>query len=145
MDRAKLLEVEERIRVCTKCNLCKSRTMAVPGEGSNESGILFIGEAPGANEDKKGIPFCGAAGKFFDELLKSINLDRNKVYVTNTVKCRPPGIRDPLPEEIASCKPWLDMQIEILNPEIICVLGRHSMERFLPGMKISSIHGKVFL
>jgi uracil-DNA glycosylase len=137
-------ELDKQIKDCTKCDLCKARIQAVPGDGSFKADILFIGEAPGAREDEKGIPFCGPAGKFLDELLSSISLSRKDIYITNMVKCRPPSNRDPEPEEIETCRDWLDKQIELINPKIIVVLGRHSMAKFMPNKKISQIHGKVF-
>ena len=103
---------------------------------------MFIGEGPGAKEDELGRPFVGAAGKFLDEMLGTISLKREEVYIANVVKCRPPQNRDPLPEEVAACWPWLLEQIKIIQPKLIVTLGRHSMERFLPNQKISQIHGK---
>jgi len=140
-----LNEVADEVIVCTKCNLSKTRTQAVPGEGSNEAQILFVGEGPGVQEDKNGRPFCGPAGKFLDEMLASIELDRNKVFITNIVKCRPPENRDPEDEEKDACWSYLEKQIQILDPKLIITLGRHSMMRLLPGMgTISKIHGKPF-
>ena len=140
-----LLELEERIKVCQLCELAKGRTNAVPGQGNPNADVVFVGEGPGANEDKQGIPFCGASGKFLDQLLASINLDRSTVYITNVVKCRPPGNRDPYPQEIDICtKHYLFNQIEMINPKVICMLGRHSMGLFLKDMKISQVHGKAF-
>lgn len=131
------------VRECEKCPLSKTRTNAVPGEGDPESDIIFVGEAPGAREDEQGIPFCGPAGKFLDELLVSINLNRNKVFIANTVKCRPPGNRDPEEDEKDACWPYLEEQIKIINPKIIVCLGRHSLSRLLPGAgSISKIHGQ---
>jgi DNA polymerase len=103
---------------------------------------MFIGEAPGFNEDRTGRPFCGVAGTFLTQLIESIGLKREDVYITNIVKSRPPGNRDPLPEEIAACKPWLDKQLEIIKPKVIVTLGRFSMSRFFPGKTISRIHGQ---
>lgn len=103
---------------------------------------MFIGEGPGKKEDELGRPFVGAAGKFLDEMLEAIKLKREDVYIANVVKCRPPANRDPLPEESEACWPWLEKQIEIINPKLVVTLGRHSMERFLPNQKISKIHGK---
>lgn len=126
------------------CSLRAQATQAVPGEGNASAAILFIGEAPGAKEDEQGRPFVGAAGKFLNEMLASINLKREDVYITNIVKYRPPNNRDPLPEEIASCEEWLKEQIKIIQPKIIVTLGRHALEHFLPGKKISEAHGRVF-
>lgn len=127
---------------CSRCVLRETCTRVVPGEGSAEAEIMFIGEGPGQKEDELGRPFVGAAGKFLDEMLGIINLEREDVYIANVVKCRPPGNRDPLPEEAAACWPWLMGQIKIIDPKLIVTLGRHSMERFLPGRKISIVHGK---
>ena len=134
---------------CVKCPLHKSRTTVVVGSGDINSKILLVGEAPGKNEDLKGLPFVGAAGKFLDELLASINLDRSDVYITNTLKCRPPQNRDPLPDELASCKQWLDVQFDIIKPKVVVSLGRFSMRYFqdrfgLPNENISKVHGLVF-
>ena len=137
-------KLRKEILNCKKCNLCKLRTNAVPGEGSIQSKIFFIGEAPGANEDKEGIPFCGRSGKLLDELLESINLKRNDVFITNIVKCRPPENRDPSENEIKKCSPYLKRQIKIINPTVICTLGRYSASLFIKNRKISEIHGKVF-
>ena len=129
----------------TKCSLCVLRStckQVVPGDGSAEAEIMFIGEGPGQKEDELGIPFVGAAGKFLDEMLGTIKLKREDVYIANVVKCRPPANRDPLLEESEACWLWLEKQIATINPKLIVTLGRHSMERFLPSQKISQIHGK---
>lgn len=139
-----LEEWNKKMLTCTKCRLCEGRTQVVPGQGNLQAEIVFIGEGPGATEDIQGIPFCGASGKFLDELLDSIHLSRKDVFITNIVKCRPPKNRDPLPDEIDACRPWLDGQLTRLHPKVLCVLGRHSMGKFLPGKKISIVHGKVF-
>ena len=120
-----LNKIREEVLVCTKCPLSKSRTIAVPGEGSFSSEIMFIGEAPGATEDIKGIPFCGAAGKFLDEMLEVIGLGRSDIFITNTVKCRPPENRDPEDSEKEACRPYLDRQFKAINPKLIVCLGRH--------------------
>jgi DNA polymerase len=138
----KLDELNKKMLACSKCILRSACTQVVPGEGSADAEIMFIGEGPGQKEDELGRPFVGAAGKFLDELLKTINIKREEVYIANVVKCRPPGNRDPLPDEVGACWPWLVEQIKIINPRLIAILGRHSMERFLPGQKISQIHGK---
>lgn len=127
---------------CSKCALRAGCTRVVPGEGSAEAEIMFIGEGPGKKEDELGRPFVGAAGKFLEEMLGMINLKREQVYIANVVKCRPPENRDPLPEEAEECWAWLMEQIKIIDPKLIVTLGRHSMEKFLPGRKISEIHGK---
>jgi uracil-DNA glycosylase family 4 len=135
-------QLEAAIRVCTSCTLHKGRTQAVPGEGPVNADIMFIGEGPGFHEDRQGRPFVGAAGQFLEELLASINLTREQVYIANVVKCRPPGNRDPLPEELTACAPYLDRQIELIQPKVIVTLGRFSMARFFPGASISKIHGQ---
>ena len=137
-----LKEVASQVAVCEKCALHYSRKRAVPGEGPADSKIMFIGEGPGFYENEQGRPFVGAAGQFLEELLKKIGLRREQVYITNVVKCRPPGNRDPLPDELASCSDYLERQIEALNPRVIVTLGRYSMARFLPMSKISDIHGQ---
>ncbi|MCK5084293.1 MAG: uracil-DNA glycosylase [Candidatus Pacebacteria bacterium] len=137
-----LEELNNQILKCEKCALCKTRTNVVPGEGSFKAEIMFIGEGPGKKEDELGRPFVGAAGKLLDKLIESIKLSREDVYIANVVKCRPPKNRDPFPEEVDSCRKWLDEQIEIIRPKIIILLGRHSMDRFLPNQKISIDHGK---
>lgn len=140
---AELDEIRNQVLECTKCKLSKTRNTAVPGEGDYGTEIMFIGEAPGATEDEKGIPFCGAAGKFLDEMLASIGLDRTKIFITNVVKCRPPGNRDPEDDEKISCRPYLDRQIELIKPKLIVCLGRHAMASLLPGqVSISALHGK---
>lgn len=136
-----LTELYEQIKVCHKCEISKTRTNAVPGEGPEDAEIMFIGEAPGWNEDKQGRPFVGQAGQFLDKLLASINLDRKKVYITNVIKTRPPENRDPSPIEIQNCTPWLERQLEIIKPKMIVTLGRYSMAKFFPGKSISKIHG----
>jgi uracil-DNA glycosylase family 4 len=137
-----LKEVAVEVSTCSKCNLCKGRTKAVPGEGSPNARILFIGEGPGFHEDRQGRPFVGPAGQFLDELLASINLKRSDVFITNVVKCRPPNNRDPLPEEISACDEYLDRQIAALKPQVIVTLGRYSMAKFFANEKISAIHGR---
>lgn len=136
-----LNELNKDMLACSKCALRAGCKQVVPGAGSAEAKIMFIGEGPGQKEDELGVPFVGAAGKFLDEMLGIINLKREEVYIANVVKCRPPQNRDPLPEEAATCWPWLLEQIRIIRPKLIVTLGRHSMERFLPGQKISQVHG----
>ncbi len=138
-----LKKIEEEVRSCEKCDLCKTRTKAVPGFGDFNAEIMFVGEAPGRNEDLKGEPFVGAAGKVLDGLLESIELNRENIFITNIVKCRPPKNRDPLPEEVYNCSNYLEKQVELIKPKIIVLLGRHAMDRFLPNLKISLDHGKV--
>ena len=139
---SELTELYEQIRTCEKCILSQGRTHAVPGEGPEDAEIMFIGEGPGFHEDRLGRPFVGAAGKYLDELLGKIGIRREEVYIANVVKCRPPGNRDPRPEEIEACRPYLDKQIEIVRPRIIVTLGRFSMQRYFPGASISRIHGR---
>lgn len=138
----KLRKLNDEMAKCSQCALRPGCKNVVPGEGSAEAEIMFIGEGPGAKEDELGRPFVGAAGKFLDEMLSIIDLKRDQVYIANVVKCRPPGNRDPLPEEVSVCWPWLLEQIKIIQPKLIVTLGRHSMERFLPGQKISQVHGR---
>ena len=135
-------EIAAEIRVCTRCELSKTRTRSVPGEGPADARMMLIGEAPGWNEDQQGRPFVGAAGKFLEELLGIAGLTRGEVFITNVVKSRPPGNRDPLPDEIAACAPFLERQIETIDPDGIVTLGRFSMARWFPGERISRIHGQ---
>lgn len=137
-----LEQLNKKMLACSQCVLRATCRTVVPGEGPADAEIMFIGEGPGQKEDELGRPFVGAAGKFLDEMLASINLKREEIYIANVVKCRPPENRDPLPEETETCWTWLMEQIKIINPKLIVTLGRHSMERFLPGQKISRIHGK---
>lgn len=139
---SELANLGEQIRVCQRCRLAKSRTLAVPGEGPDHAEIMMIGEGPGFHEDRQGRPFVGAAGKFLDELLASINLKREDIFITNVVKCRPPQNRDPEPDEIEACKPYLDRQIELIQPKIIITISRFAMARWFADKKISEIHGK---
>jgi len=136
-----LSELHNEIAVCQRCDLYKYRTKAVPGEGSENAEIMFIGEAPGWHEDQQGLPFVGPAGQYLDNLLVSINLKRGQVYIANVIKCRPQGNRDPLPAEISACRKWLDLQIEVIHPKMIVTLGRYSMAMFFSGKSISQIHG----
>jgi uracil-DNA glycosylase family 4 len=136
-----LEDIAAEIRVCPLCDLSRTRTLAVPGAGPATSKIMFIGEGPGWNEDKQGLPFVGAAGKYLDELLGIAGLRRGDVFITNVVKCRPPGNRDPLPDEIAACSGYLDRQIAVIDPVLVVTLGRFSMARWFAGEKISKIHG----
>lgn len=137
-----LERVAQEVAICQKCQLHFSRKRAVPGEGPSNSKIMFIGEGPGFYENEQGRPFVGAAGKFLEELLASIGMRREQVFIGNVVKCRPPGNRDPLPEEIEACSNYLDRQIAAINPQIIVTLGRYSMAKFLPNAKISAVHGQ---
>lgn len=137
-----LKAIEEEVAECTACKLHLSRKLAVPGSGSPEADIMFIGEAPGFHENEQGIPFVGAAGRFLDELLGGINLKREDVFICNVVKCRPPGNRDPEPEEMEACLGYLNRQIQAIQPKVIVTLGRFSMARYFPRAKISQIHGQ---
>jgi len=137
-----LAKIAQETAVCEKCELHYSRKNAVAGEGPANAEIMLIGEGPGFHENEQGRPFVGAAGKFLEELLGLIGLKRSDVYITNVVKCRPPGNRDPQPEELAACSDYLERQIRAINPKVIVTLGRYSMARFLPKAKISLIHGQ---
>jgi len=137
-----LREISAQVAVCQACALHHSRKHAVPGEGNPRSEIMFIGEGPGFHENEQGRPFVGQAGKFLDELLEAAGYKREEVFITNVVKCRPPGNRDPLPEELAACGRYLDRQIETINPCVIVTLGRISMGKYLSNARISEIHGK---
>ncbi len=139
-----LKQVSQQVAVCKKCVLHHSRKRAVPGEGPAAATIMLIGEGPGFHENEQGRPFVGQAGKFLDELLASIQMQREGVFLTNVVKCRPPGNRDPLPEELAACGDYLERQIETINPQVIVTLGRFSTARFLPNAKISDVHGQSY-
>ncbi len=137
-----LLALYEEIADCPACELARNRTQTVPGAGPAPAEVMCIGEAPGAREDEQGLPFVGPAGRFLDELLGGIGLSRETVHIANVVKCRPPGNRDPQPEEIAACSPFLERQIAIVDPLLIVTLGRYSMSRWFPGAAISRIHGR---
>ena len=143
MDSFDLLrEIGREVSTCERCILKNTRKRAVPGEGPEDAEIMLVGEGPGFHENEQGRPFVGAAGQFLSELLKRSGLTRDKVFITNVVKCRPPGNRDPLPEELNACAGYLDRQIEVLNPKMIITLGRYSMARYFPMGKISIIHGQ---
>jgi uracil-DNA glycosylase family 4 len=132
----------QEIADCPACALAKTRTQTVPGSGPAPAEVMCIGEAPGAREDERGVPFIGAAGRYLDELLDGIALSREGVHIANVVKCRPPGNRDPDPEEMMACQPFLDRQIALVDPLLIVTLGRFSMARWFPGATISRIHGQ---
>src|SRR5207248_4328274 len=133
--------VAGEVRGCLLCALARGRTQAVPGEGNPLSDVLFVGEGPGGREDATGRPFVGPAGQLLTELLRAIGWDRSEVFITNVVKCRPPGNRDPQPEEIAACSDYLSRQTALIKPRVVVTLGRYSLSRFLPGQPISKIHG----
>jgi len=137
-----LEQLSEAVQSCTLCSLYQGRTHAVPGEGPLSADIMFVGEGPGFHEDRQGRPFVGAAGKFLEELLVSIDMTREQVYIANVVKCRPPGNRDPLPDELSACEPYLERQIQLIKPRVIVTLGRFSMYRYFTGASISKIHGQ---
>jgi uracil-DNA glycosylase family 4 len=137
-----LQQIHEEVQSCTKCGLHFSRKHGVAGAGPTDADIMFIGEGPGFHENETGIPFVGGAGRFLDELLESIGMKREEVFIGNVVKCRPPGNRDPQLEELAACDPFLERQISAINPKVIVTLGRFSMAKFMPNAKISEIHGQ---
>jgi DNA polymerase len=139
--RAALEAVATEVRTCTKCRLHETRTLAVPGEGSPDTEVVFVGEGPGFNEDRQGRPFVGRAGDLLTKFLGTLEWQRDDVFITNVVKCRPPDNRDPEPDEVAACAPYLRRQLEILDPALIVTLGRHSLGRFMPGERISQAHG----
>lgn len=138
----KLEALRQQIETCTRCELHRTANNAVPGEGNPNARILLIGEAPGFHEDSQGKPFVGNSGKFLTELLAKAGLSREDVFITNVVKHRPPGNRDPLPDEMTACAHFLREQIEIINPDVIVTLGRFSMAKYFPGERISKIHGQ---
>ncbi len=138
-----LAQLAGKISVCTNCVLNETRKKSVPGDGPADAEIMFIGEGPGFHENEQGHPFVGAAGKFLDQLLAQAGVTRDEVFIANVVKCRPPGNRDPLPEELVACDEYLEAQIQTINPSIIVTLGRFSMNKFIPGAKISTIHGQM--
>jgi uracil-DNA glycosylase family 4 len=138
-----LTAVASEVRGCTRCPLHRGRTQAVPGEGNPISDVLLVGEGPGAREDATGRPFVGPAGQLLTELLGTLGWAREDVFIANVVKCRPPSNRDPEPEEIAACSGYLDRQEAALDPAVIVTLGRHSLQRYLPGARISAVHGQL--
>jgi len=137
-----LQEIAGQVSGCTLCQLSLSRKKAVPGEGPGNVEIILIGEGPGFYENEQGRPFVGPAGNFLNELLQKAGVSRGEVFITNVVKCRPPGNRDPLPDELSACNVFLDRQIEVINPLVIVTLGRYSMAKFLPNVRISEVHGQ---
>jgi DNA polymerase len=138
-----LEKVAEQVRICTLCGLCESRTNAVPGEGSSSAELMLIGEAPGRSEDEQGRPFVGAAGKLLTEALGQAGISREDVFITNIVKCRPPNNRVPTDQERETCRPYLERQIRLINPKIVCILGRTAYESLLKGGSITSNRGKL--
>ena len=139
--RAALDAIAAEVRVCTRCRLAETRTRAVPGEGHPDTEVMFVGEGPGQTEDAQGRPFVGRAGELLVKLLATLGWRRQEVFITNIVKCRPPGNRDPEPDEIAACAPYLERQLEVLDPAVVVTLGRFSMGHFRPGQRITQIHG----
>jgi DNA polymerase len=137
-----LQQIHEEVQTCTRCGLNFSRKHGVSGAGPANAEIMIIGEGPGFHENETGIPFVGGSGRFLDELLEGIGLQREKVFVGNVVKCRPPGNRDPQSDELAACDPYLERQIAAINPKVIVTLGRFSMAKFFPDAKMSEIHGR---
>ena len=136
-------QIASEVSACTKCALHSTRKLAVPGEGPENAEIMLIGEGPGFNENEQGRPFVGAAGNFLNELLAQAGLKRSDVWIGNVVKCRPPGNRDPLPDELAACNEYLERQIAAIQPKIIITLGRFSMGKYMPGVKITQVHGQM--
>ena len=141
--RAALEAIAAEVQTCTRCRLAEGRTRAVPGEGHPDTEVVFVGEGPGFNEDQQGRPFVGAAGGFLEELLGTVGWRRRDVFITNVVKCRPPENRDPEPDEIAACAPFLRRQLEVIDPALLVTLGRFSMQSFMPGARIGQVHGIV--
>jgi DNA polymerase len=140
---ALLSAVAAEVSGCTRCPLHVGRNLTVPGEGNPMTDVLLVGEGPGAREDATGRPFVGPAGQLLDELLGAIGWAREDVFIANVVKCRPPGNRDPEPEEIGACRPYLDRQEAALDPAVIVTLGRHSLRRYLPDARIGEVHGRL--
>jgi uracil-DNA glycosylase family 4 len=139
-----LQNLHQEVRECPLCMLSQTRTKAVPGSGDPRAQIMIVGEAPGQQEDLQGLPFIGAAGQLLNKLLASIGIAREEVYITNIVKCRPPGNRDPLPVEVTACSGYLDRQVDLIKPAVILLLGRHAVQRLLPGLEgISRVHGQL--
>jgi len=137
-----LVKVSSEVVVCTKCRLCQTRRNAVPGEGLESSKVIFVGEAPGEQEDAQGRPFVGAAGKLLTELLASVGLRREDIYITNVVKCRPPNNRPPRKDEAAACRPYLNRQISLITPRIICPMGNSAINSLLDSDKsVTDLHG----
>ncbi len=139
--RTALEAIAAEVTVCTRCRLHEGRTKAVPGEGHPDTEVVFVGEGPGMNEDRVGRPFVGRAGDLLVRFLGTIDWKREDVFITNVVKCRPPDNRDPEPDEIAACQPYLQRQLAVIDPALVVTLGRHSMARYIPGARISQVHG----
>jgi uracil-DNA glycosylase len=138
-----LEKIAADVRGCPLCKLARTRKNAVPGEGQISARIMFIGEAPGRSEDEKGKPFVGAAGRILDDLLKKAGIERSQVFITNIVKCRPPNNRVPEEDELIACRPYLDRQIALIKPKVICILGRTAYSSILGGSSITANRGKI--
>ena len=138
-----LEKIAADVRGCPLCKLARTRKNAVPGEGQISAKIMFIGEAPGRSEDEKGKPFVGAAGRILDDLLKKVGIERSQVFITNIVKCRPPNNRVPEEDELIACRPYLDRQIALIKPKVICILGRTAYSSILGGSSITANRGKI--
>lgn len=143
IDAMDLPALAAEVRSCLRCPLAQGRTQAVPGEGAANALVMLVGEGPGFEEDRQGRPFVGRSGKFLTAMLQRVGIQREEVYITNVVKCRPPENRDPLPEEVAACSAYLTRQVELVNPRIIVTLGRISLRRWFPTGTITTLHGQV--
>ncbi|HZB00266.1 MAG TPA: uracil-DNA glycosylase [Nitrososphaera sp.] len=142
-DDDSLEKIAAEVRGCPLCKLARTRKNAVPGEGQLSAKIMFIGEAPGRSEDEKGRPFVGAAGRVLDDLLKKAGIERSQVFITNIVKCKPPNNRVPKEDELTACRPYLDRQIALIKPKVICILGRTAYSSLLGGSSITANRGKI--
>ena len=142
-NNVELARLSDEIRVCQLCALASSRTHAVPGDGAADAVVMFVGEGPGYEEDQQGLPFVGRSGQYLTQVMNESGIRRKDVYITNVVKCRPPGNRDPLPLELEACSGYLDRQVALINPRIIVTLGRFSMRRWFPTGSITKIHGQI--
>jgi DNA polymerase len=140
---SELEQLAEQIRTCQRCRLAQTRLKAVPGEGPDNAPLMLIGEGPGFHEDRQGRPFVGKSGNLLEDLLATVGLARRDVFIANVVKCRPPDNRDPLPDEIEACRPYLDRQIALIQPRLVITLGRISMARYFPGQSITRVHGQI--
>lgn len=144
MDKEQQIKnLNAKMTTCLNCALRATCSRVVPGTGNPQAQIMFIGEAPGKKEDESGIPFLGSSGKILDKMLAEIKIKREDVYLTNICKCRPPQNRDPLPEEVSTCLPWLEKEIEIIDPKIIVTLGKYALNSLASAAKISEVHGKI--
>ena len=140
-----LAEFDQSLRDCQECRLASGRTQVVFGTGNPQATIMFVGEAPGFHEDQQGIPFVGAAGKLLTELLESVGLSRSEIYIANVIKCRPPNNRNPEPDEVDTCKPFLLQQIQIIQPKLVCSLGNFATQTLLEKkIGITKVRGQVF-